>query len=268
MLKLRLSLILPAYNESRDIEKNIAECCETLSSLGYDYEILVVDDGSSDYTYARAADASSKAQGRVRVIRYERNSGKGNALICGSAYATGDIVVFVDADLELHPRQLPALITTMTRGDYDAVIGSKLHPLSDVQYPMVRRVYSFFYYLLIRALFGLPIKDSQTGLKIFRRDLLVDVLPRMLSKRFAFDIELLAIAYARGYKLSDAPITMRYLRGFGRIGPRDIVQILTDTMAIFYRSKIIHYYDHVDASLDELECVRVSREICQQEAYP
>ncbi len=261
----KLSVILPAYNESHRIEENIQECCDTFSSLGYDYEIIVVDDGSSDSTHLRALGARSKEPGRVRIVRYEKNLGKGNALICGSAYASGDIVAFVDSDLELHPRQLPSFIETLVTKPCDVVIGSKLHPLSDVQYPKIRRLYSYCYYGLIRILFGLPIKDTQTGLKVFRREVLNDVLPRLLAKRFAFDIELLVNAFNRGFRLTDVPVTVRYSRSFGRIGIRDIAKIFIDTMAIFYRSKIIKYYDGVQANMSDLECVRSSRELFEYE---
>ncbi len=189
MLKGKISVVMPAYNEAQFIEQNIVETVQTCESFGYDFEVVVVDDGSPDDTHARAAKAHLRHPERVRVVRYDRNLGKGSALSCGVSYATGKYIVFLDADMDLHPEQLPVFFEIMDLDAADAVIGSKWHPASHVQYPRLRRVYSIAYYMLVRLLFGLPLRDTQTGLKLFRTALLKDVLPRMVERKFAFDIE-------------------------------------------------------------------------------
>lgn len=267
MFSSKISIVVPAYNESERIEHNILDCADTLSNFGYDYEIIVVDDGSSDETHLAAFRACSSHPERIRIIRYDENSGKGNALMCGSAYARGEYVVFLDADMELHPEQLPLFFEIMAAKKCDAVIGSKYHPASNVQYPSNRRLYSIGYFLLVKALFGLPLRDTQTGLKVFRRNLLSDVLPRLLAKRFAFDIELLVNAHALGYTMSDAPVTLRFSRGFGRIKFKDIVDIALDTMAIFYRLRIARYYQKkTGGRLQSMQCVHASRELISADA--
>jgi hypothetical protein len=95
-------------------------------------------------------------------------------------------------------------------------------------------------------MFGLPVKDSQTGLKVFRAELLQRVLPRILVKRFAFDIEVLANAHRLGYRIVDAPVRIQFRRDIGRIRFRDALNILIDTLAIFYRMYILRYYDRLD----------------------
>src|SRR5579872_5071892 len=140
---------MPAYNEARHIESNLRETVETLAGAGYDFEIIVVDDGSTDRTYLEAAKLLPTHAARVRVVHYEENRGKGNALMCGSWFARGDIVVFLDADMDLHPVQLPVLLETMQISGADIVIGSKRHKLSRVDYPFERRIYSMIYYSLI-----------------------------------------------------------------------------------------------------------------------
>ena len=92
----------------------------------------------------------------------------------------------------------------------DVVIGSKFHPESRVEYPRLRRIYSFFYYMLVRTLFGLPVRDTQTGIKLFKREVLERVLPRVLVKRFAFDLELLANAHHFGYRIVEAPVEVNF----------------------------------------------------------
>jgi glycosyltransferase involved in cell wall biosynthesis len=239
----KISVIMPAYNEAQYIESNVKETVRTLHDFGYQFEVIVVDDGSPDNTHLHALRARSLHPDHVRVVRYDRNRGKGNALICGVSYALGEYVVFLDADMDLHPEQLPLLLEIMSDSGADAVIGSKHHPLSSVTYPPLRRVYSLGYYALVKLLFGLPLRDTQTGLKVFRSRALYDVIPRLLAKRYAFDIELLANIHRRGYRVVDAPVTLNFQRTLGRIRIGDVLSVLKDTCAIFYRMRILKYYD-------------------------
>jgi glycosyltransferase involved in cell wall biosynthesis len=239
--------VMPAYNEARHIARNLLETVDTLQAAGHDFEVIVVDDGSPDKTYIEAAKLLSSHPEVVRVVHYQVNQGKGNALMCGSWFARGEIVVFLDADMDLHPSQLEGFFAVLDREKADVVIGSKRHRLSQVDYPFSRRCISFVYYSLIRLLFGLPVKDTQTGIKVFRREVLDRVFPRVLAKRFAFDIEVLANAHRMGYRIVDAPVKLDFRRGtFGRIGTRDIMNITLDTLAIFYRMHILRYYDRLN----------------------
>ena len=241
-----ISVIMPAYNEGAHIFDTLREVVRTFRRAGADFEVILVDDGSPDGTYREALRFVSPEPGRVRVVTYDENLGKGNALMCGTWFARGDYIVFLDADLDLHPEQLPTLFAIMERSGADAVIGSKMHRDSEVDYPTLRRVYSFVYYSLVRLMFGLPIKDSQTGLKVFRAEVLQRVLPRILVKRFAFDIEVLANAHRLGYRIVDGPVRVRFRRQSGRIRLLDAMNILRDTLAIFYRMYILRYYDRMD----------------------
>jgi glycosyltransferase involved in cell wall biosynthesis len=234
---------MPAFNESQYIVGNLREVVETFSRYNLGFEVILVDDGSADNTYLHAARVLVEHPEHVRVIRYDRNRGKGNALMAGASCARGEYIAFLDADMDLHPSQLPGFLAIMKERSADAVIGSKRHPLSQVEYPRIRRVYSAGYYALVRVLFGLPLKDTQTGLKLFRRKVLDDVLPRVLAKRFAFDIELLSIAHNLGYRIADAPVKISFTRPYGRIQAGDVWRIFLDTMAIFYRLRILRYYD-------------------------
>lgn len=258
----RFSVVVPAYNESQTIFNNIKETVETLAAFDYDFEIIVVDDGSNDETYLHAARLLDDHGGRVRVVRYDVNQGKGNALMCGAAYATGEYVVFLDADMDLHPRQLPTFFGIMSATGADVVIGAKRHPLSKVNYPFIRKIYSAVYYVMIRVLFGLPIRDTQTGLKVFKTSVLRNVFPRILVKRFAFDIEVLTNAHRLGYKIVDAPVTLEFKRGEGRVRSSDVKSMLLDTLSVFYRMHILRYYDAIPPRpLSELAAVQESFEV-------
>jgi glycosyltransferase involved in cell wall biosynthesis len=238
-----ISIVMPAFNESEFIAGNLREVVETFSSFGANYEVILVDDGSHDNTYLHALRVLVEHPERVRVLRYDDNQGKGNALMVGAMAAKGEYVVFLDADMDLHPSQLPTFFTIMQHEGSDAVIGSKRHPGSLVKYPPLRKIYSAGYYAIVRALFGLPLRDTQTGLKLFRTELVKDVVPRVLAKRFAFDIEMLSVAHHLGYSIVDAPVILGFQRKYGRIKYTEVWKIFWDTLAIFYRLRMLRFYD-------------------------
>ena len=147
--------------------------------------------------------------------------------------------------MDLHPSQLALLLGMLEANDVDAVIGSKWHALSHVDYPLIRKVYSRAYYTMVRLLFGLPLRDTQTGLKVFRSHVLDKVFPYVLVKRFAFDIEVLALAHHWKYTIIDAPVTLDFRRTIGRLSWKHALAVLVDTLAVFYRLKVLRYYDRV-----------------------
>jgi glycosyltransferase involved in cell wall biosynthesis len=157
----------------------------------------------------------------------------------------GDYVVFLDSDIDLHPAQLETFFDIMKLDNADVVIGSKRHPNSILNYPLQRKVMSNVYYFLIKIMFGLPVRDTQTGLKLFKYEVLKRIFPRIVVKAFAFDLEILANAYRLGYKIAEAPVHIDSRREFGRIGIREILETWIDTLAIFYRMHILRYYDNI-----------------------
>lgn len=188
----KLSVLMPAYNEEAIIYENALEAARQICPLADDYELLVIDDGSSDRTKAEIERAAAENP-KICCISYQPNQGKGGALREGTAHATGDYIAFCDADLDLAPEQLADFIDRMQRENADVVIGSKMHPESKVDYPAIRRVYSWGYYILLLILFRLNVRDTQTGLKLFKAEVIKPVMRQILVKRFAFDIEVLAI---------------------------------------------------------------------------
>ncbi len=240
----KLSVILPAYNEEENIYLNALTTSNSIGLFLPRYEIIVVNDGSIDQTL-NEANRAAKEDGHITVIDSQPNKGKGHVLCAGTEAANGEYVAFCDSDLDLHPKQLEKFIQIMIDKDADIVIGSKMHPESDVEYPWHRKVISWGYYFVLRILFRLKVKDTQTGLKLFKADAIKPVMEKILVKRFAYDIEVLAILNRRGYKIESAPIQLVYQRGrFGsRIHLKDIFNVAKDTMAIFYRLYILRYYD-------------------------
>lgn len=242
--KEKVSVIIPAYNEGEDIYPNLLEIIDTLDELCEDYEIILVDDGSKDNTYKEVSKVNSKTD-RVKVVKSKSHQGKGSALKYGFQFAKGNLVVFLDADLDLHPKQLSGFLDIMKKAEADVVIGSKRHPESKVNYPKRRRALSFVYHLIIFILFRLAITDTQVGLKLFKYKVLKEILPRVLIKRYAFDLELLVNASHLGYKIAEAPVALNFTENnhWGGIGLRSIYNIWLDTLAVFYRMYILKYYD-------------------------
>ena len=242
--KKKVSVIIPAYDEGESIYCSLLEIIDTLNELCEDYEVIVVDDGSSDNTHREVVRVNSKAD-RVKVVKSKSHQGKGSALKYGFQFAKGDFIVFLDADLDLHPEQLNCFFDIMEKTKADVVIGPKRHPESKVNYPKRRRALSFFYHLIIFVLFRLSITDTQVGLKLFKYKVLKKILPRVLIKRYAFDLELLVNASHLGYKVAEAPITLNFTgtNHWGGIDLRSIYRIWLDTLAVFYRMYILKYYD-------------------------
>ena len=180
---------------------------------------------------------------RLTNVVLAQNQGKGAALRVGLAKGRGRYLGFIDADGDLDPILLDSFQTMVRLYSPDIILGSKRHPLSEVEYPFLRRVYSWGYQQVVRLGFRLNIKDTQTGIKLVRRDVLSAVLPRMLEKRFAFDLELFVIARRLGYKrFLEAPIRLRH-QFTSTVSWRSVYRSLLDTMAIWYRLRILHYYD-------------------------
>jgi glycosyltransferase involved in cell wall biosynthesis len=240
----KISIIMPAYNEGQCIFENIKTTHATLLDAGFDAEIVAVDDGSPDNTLSEI-ERASKTFNNVVAARNLYNMGKGMALRNGFEHSTGEIIVFLDADLDLHPSQITNLLSVLEKGPYDVVVTSKHHPESKLSYPFKRKVASFIYYMFIKILFGLPVRDTQTGLKIFRRGVLEKVFHRLLVKTYAYDVELLATAVRFGYKIQEIPVVLDFKRemNWGRIKIGDVIKIFTDTLAIFYRLRVLRYYD-------------------------
>jgi len=245
-LKGKISIIMPAFNEALHIESSIKETAKTFSDFGCDWELVVIDDGSSDDTYSILEQMQPKYGGQLIINKNPYNVGKGRALKKAFRYTSGDYIVFLDADMDLHPIQVQTLFDILRLDNADIVIGSKMHPNSRVKYPLKRKIISLGYFLLIKLLFGLPCHDTQTGLKLFKREVLEKVFPRILVKRFAFDLEILVNAHHLGFKIAEAPIVLNPQRAYGRIGPGAVWVTTQDTLAVFYRMRILKYYDRID----------------------
>lgn len=245
VIKNRLvSLIVPAYNQEKTIEKDILRVKYVMDQLRYRYEMIVVVDGMTDKTYQNARKVRSS---KVRVIGYENNWGKGHAVKFGMWRARGDIVAFIDSGMDINPNGISMLLEHFEWYNADIIVGSKLHPVSKVDYPLQRKILSWGYRLLVKMLFGLSIKDTQVGMKFFKKKVLEKMLPRLLVKKYAFDVEMLVVARHLGFRrIYEAPVELDF-KGKSTIVEKGfwstIFNMFWDTLAVFYRLRILKYYN-------------------------
>jgi len=234
-----LSLILPAYRAADYIEDSINTVLDALSAIGRPFEVLVVCDGP-DGSEERAR---SVVDPRVRVFSYPENRGKGYAICFGVAQARGRLIGWLDSDLDIHPRVIVEAVSRFDQGDIDAVIGSKRHPRSAVNYPPTRRVLSWGFQLLVRALFRINVRDTQVGAKLFRSEMLSIVAPLLVIKRYAFDLEVLAVGAEFGFdRIEEVPVQLDYRFTGTGINSSSVQRMFIDMLAIAYRIHLRHWY--------------------------
>ena len=149
LVKPNLSLIVPAYNEENTIQTSVAKIDRVAKTIGLDYEIIVVNDGSIDAT-ERELVSHGRQNARLHVVSYDKNMGKGHALQVGFTHARGDIVVFIDGDLDIEPAQIVRYVKALRFGD--VVVASKAHPMSQVEVPLIRKFLSRVFNLWVRVL--------------------------------------------------------------------------------------------------------------------
>lgn len=235
-----LSVVVPSYQQRRTICEQLIALDAYLSSIVPSYEIILVVDGD-DGTCGVVNQILTMPT--LSVVCFEDNQGKGHAVRHGLSMAQGEIVAFFDSGGDIDVSSLSVMLQELKLHRADIVIGSKRHSLSEVSYPPIRRLYSRVYQLLNRMLFRLRIRDTQVGMKVFRREVLGAVLPRVLVKRFAFDLELLVVAHHLGYRrIVEAPVTIRH-NFVSSVNLKTVIQTLWDTLAVFYRLRILGWYD-------------------------
>ena len=241
-----VSVIIPAYKQQKTIATDIKNVDEVMSKSRFDYEIIVVVDGFVDKTYENAKKVKNP---NLKIYGYKENKGKGYAVRYGMARSKGDYIVFIDSGLDIYPSGIYLLLEHMEWYNADIIVGSKRHPVSKINYPPIRKIYSKVYQFLVKILFGLKIRDTQSGLKAYKREVLEKVLPRLVVKKFAFDIEILAVARYLGFdKIYESPVEINWDKMNTNFTPllfldRAIRRMMLDTIAVFYRLKILKYYD-------------------------
>ena len=238
-----LSIVVPAYNEGEHIYDNLMTIDKALKAFCSDYEIIAVNDGSKDNTGAEIKRASQDNP-NIRDLGYDVNRGKGGAVTHGAVNSRGDIVGFIDADIDISPVLIRGYYEEMNKTGSDIVIGSKMHKDSKLEYPFMRKFVSFGYFVMLKILFGLKCHDTQTGLKLYKGSLIREIAPLRRINGYAFDIELLALGNKRKARLIEMPVELNYSRSesFGRIKFKDVWKMFTDTWKIWWNLRVRNNY--------------------------
>jgi glycosyltransferase involved in cell wall biosynthesis len=233
-----LSVIIPVYNEGEIIFQNLMTLSEIMEAGNLDFEIIVVDDGSLDNTFDEVKRAAASSH-KIKAVHYEHNAGKGNAFKTGFENSRGKYIALFDADLDYHPSELLKMYNSFRQTDTDIIIGSKYHPDSKIDYPFIRKIMSRGYAHFARLLFGMPFRDTQSGIKIFKREALKSVLPSLISKGFAFDLEILLAAYKAGLKITEHPVVLNFKLSKSGFPLTMAFNLLTETFKIWLYKKIL-----------------------------
>jgi glycosyltransferase involved in cell wall biosynthesis len=240
-----LSVIVPAYKQESTIRKDLQNIASTLeeglAETTTDYEIICVVDGELDKTSEEARKINSP---KVKIFSYQENRGKGFAVRFGMRQAKGDLISFLDAGMDISPKGIMMLMAHMDWYNADIIVGSKRHPVSRVNYPLFRKILSWGYHFGVKILFNLDLADTQSGIKIFRREVVEKILPRLLVKKYAMDIEMLAVAKYFGFnRIYEGPIEVKFGKETSAIKWNTSFWMAWDTLAVFYRLKILDYYN-------------------------
>ena len=203
------SIIMPCYRGESFIEHSIDTVEKEVLLFKKDFEIIVVIDGFVDRGFPKAK-ALEKKYGNLRVVGYEKNSGKGYAIQYGLKHCQGEYIVFLDSDLDYHPRAIAWFLKIIAEEDADLVIGNRNDKRSSFHYPLIRKIASKGFNIYIGMLFpGLKVNDTQAGIKLIKREAARKLFERAEieeeSRGFIFDIYLLVMARQLGLKIVQAP---------------------------------------------------------------
>jgi glycosyltransferase involved in cell wall biosynthesis len=252
--ELELTVVVPFHNPGARFGPNLDQLVEALASTGASFEVVAVSDGSTDGSAEEAARKARAAPGGpIRQVSLQSRRGKGEALRVGLATGRGRYLGFIDGDGDVAPDVLVPFVSLMRLYEPDVILGSKRHPMSQVDYPPARRLYSWGFQQLCRALFRLDVRDTQTGVKLVKREVLAEVLPLMVERRYAFDLELLVVAHHLGRRrFFEAPVRLEQ-RFSSTVDLGAVAATLVDTLAIFWRLRVRRVYTRPSGGWQSVE---------------
>jgi glycosyltransferase involved in cell wall biosynthesis len=223
-----VTVLLPAYNEEDSIQGIHDQIVEVLDATSGTYEILFVDDGSTDATWERIQEVAASDE-RVRALRHRRNYGKASALANGFSFARGEIVVTSDADMQYDPEDIVRLLEKLCDG-WDVVSAEKVVRRD----PLSKRVPSKFFNFFVRTTTGVDLHDFNAGLKAYRHDAAEDLIRYGYGELHRFFI---LLAARRGYSVAEVPVESRYrTTGKSKYGAERYVRGALDYLTVIFLS--------------------------------
>lgn len=206
-LPLQLSIVIPAFNEQDRLAESLTKIREYANGRSLRFEVLVVDDGSTDGT-AKLVERTRCGFPELRLIANQRNRGKGASVRQGMLEARGEIALFTDADLSAPIEEADKLLAAIRDGGYDGAIGSRAvdRSLIEVHQSRFRERAGIIFNHIVRWGLGLPFQDTQCGFKAFRMEKARAIFELQRTEGFGFDPEILFIAQKRGLRIAEVPV--------------------------------------------------------------
>ncbi len=221
--QLDLSLVLACFNEESHFEESVRQIFEVLDYSIFSYEIIFVDDCSRDKTRLLIDEASRKyTDKRISKIFHAENTGRGGAVSDGLAIARGEVAGYIDIDLEVHARYIPPLVLEIVNGA-DVATAERIYRF--YWRGMIRWVLSHGYSVLRRWLLNLPLVDTESGFKFFRRSKIVPILDIIQDRRWFWDTEVMALCYLAGLRVVEIPCLFQR-----RFDKRSTVNAIPDSL--------------------------------------
>jgi glycosyltransferase involved in cell wall biosynthesis len=223
--KPKISFFFPACNEEETVEELALRADKVLREIASDYEVIIVDDGSTDRT-PEIADRLAAENRRIRVVHHPRNRGYGTALRSGFGAAKFDLVFYTDGDLQFDVAELPQLLPLIR--DADIVSAYKKRRMDSWE----RKVVSWVYNMSLRLFFGLPFRDVNCGFKLYRREIFDKI--ELKSTRGLIDAEVLLKARKAGYRIVQTGVThFRRREGGSRYRIREIMMTIVQMFELW-----------------------------------
>ncbi|KAF8854829.1 mannose phospho-dolichol synthase [Acephala macrosclerotiorum] len=235
--KNKYSVILPTYNERRNLPVIVSLINDSFTKNNLDYEIIIVDDGSPDGT-ANIAKQLQKAFPR-RIILKERAGklGLGTAYIHGLNFASGNFVIIMDADFSHHPKFIPEMIRKQATNDYDIVTGTRYASDGGVYgWDLKRKLISKGANIFADTLLRPGVSDLTGSFRLYKKDMLQDVITKVQSKGYVFQMELIVLAKSMGYSIAEVPISfVDRVYGDSKLSEDEITQYVTGVLSLWTR---------------------------------
>jgi dolichyl-phosphate beta-glucosyltransferase len=228
------SVAIPCYNEAARIGETVRATLDWLAIECLDPELIVVNDGSTDATAKIVREALKDAKFQTQLLENFPNRGKGAAVRTGLLAATKPIGLFFDADLSTPLNEIPKLIEPIANGDLDLAFGSRAldRKLIGIHQPWRREQAGRVFNLIVRIATGMPFWDTQCGFKAFRLDVCRPILEKAHTVGFAFDVELLFLAWRAGLRLGEVPVRWNHAEGSKVHVIRDSLAMLREVIAL------------------------------------
>ena len=227
-----LSLVLASYNSGKFLGKSLREIEEVMDKSNLSYEIIYIDDASKDDSQETIKNICKKDPEKLRYVFHEKNQGRGAAIKTGIKAAKGEVIGYIDPDLETPAYYIPILTKEVKKG-YDIVTGLRIYTLDPIW--MHRTIASMGYRYLVRLMIKMKFKDSESGCKFFNREKILKILPYTPSNGWFWDTEIMMEPYFKGYKIKEMPTL--FLRRIEEKG--STLKLFKDSKEYFL--KLLHY---------------------------